>query len=233
MKVDLKRFYQKNGFTVFGGAYSHYPLTVSSISNLLNFSSSPEREPPQGDPLFDGPEPYRLLQNRYFDLLSRQGYKINVLANSIHIDYCSGNMVVIDNCVESDLSGMKLLKSSDLVLMDKLRVVFSHFLKSSYTITVIRHAYNHFRGILFERGIELPLWNWGLKRPLMPLLSLQIFDTLSEKIGTLPEGNFVYSHLMIPHQPYVLRSDCSLNPSLDQWEGGGGIYPGTKKYYFF
>ena len=221
MKVDLKSFYQKNGFTVFGGAYSHYPLTVSSISHLLNFSASPDEATPQGDPFFEGREPYRLLQNRYFELLSSRGYKLNVLADSIHFDYCSGSVVMIDNCVKSALSGMKLLKGSKLVLVDKLRVVFSHFLKSSYTITVIRHSYNHFRGILSEQGIELPLWNWVVKRPLMPLLSLQFFDTLSEKIETLPDGNFVYSHLMIPHQPFVLRSDCSLNPLLDEWEGGG------------
>jgi arylsulfatase A-like enzyme len=26
---------------------------------------------------------------------------------------------------------------------------------------------------------------------------------------------------MVPHQPYVLRSDCSLNPSPDQWKNNG------------
>ena len=73
MKADLKSFYQKNGFVVFGGAYSHYPLTFRSISHLLNFSASPYEATPQGDPFWVGREPYRLLQNRYFELLSSQG----------------------------------------------------------------------------------------------------------------------------------------------------------------
>ncbi|MCZ6800079.1 MAG: sulfatase-like hydrolase/transferase [Nitrospirae bacterium] len=221
MKADLKRFYQKNGFIVFGGAYSHYPLTNRSIPHLLNFSASPYETTPQGDPLYGGTEPYKLLHNQYFELLSSQGYTINVLANSLHFDYCSESALVIDNCVEYAPSGMKRLKGSDLVLVDKLRVVFSHFLSLGYTFQGIRYAYDHFKGALSEMGIDLPPWNWGTRPLLMPLTSLEILDTLSKEIATLPRGNIVYSHLMIPHQPYVLRSDCSLNPSPDQWKNNG------------
>jgi hypothetical protein len=219
MKADLKSFYQKNGFVVFGGAYSHYPLTLRSIPHLLNFSASPDEATPQGDPFFVGREPYTLLENRYFELLSSRGYKLNVLADSVHFDYCSGSAVVIDNCLESALSGMALLKGSDLVLVDKLRVVFSHFFSLGYTVKGISYAYADFREVLSEKGVDLPPWDWSTQQPLMPLSSLQAFDTLSEKIATLPVGNFVYSHLMVPHEPYVLRRDCSLNLSLDQWKG--------------
>lgn len=226
MKADLKSFYQKNGFVLFGGAYSHYPLTLRAIPHLLNFSATPYETTPQGDPLFGGTEPYKLLQNKYFELLSSQGYKINVLANSLHMDYCSESEIVIENCVERALS-MKLLKGSDLVLVDKLRVVFSHFLSLGYTFQGLRYAYNHLRGALSKKGIDLPPWNWGTRPSLMPLTSLEIFDTLSKKIVTLSHGNIVYSHLMVPHQPYVLRSDCSLNPSLDKWKNNGA--PGLEQ----
>jgi hypothetical protein len=221
MKAALKSFYKKNGFMVFGGAYSHYPLTMRAIPHFLNFSARPDETTPEGDPFLGGTEPYTLFHNTYFKLLSNQGYKINVLANSLHMDYCSESAVTIESCVERALSGMKLLKGSDLVLVDKLRVVFSHFFSLGYTVNGMRAAYKHIRVTLSDKGIDLTPWNWTTKPLLMPLTSLDILDTLSAKIGTMPDGNFVYSHVMVPHQPYVLRSDCSLNPSPDQWKNNG------------
>ena len=212
MKADLESFYQKNGFVVFGGAYSHYSLTMHAIPNLLNFSSNRK-----GNPFFVGREPFKLLQNQYFELLSSQGYKINVLANSLYLDYCSESVVVIENC-DGRPPGMTLLKSSDLVLVDKLRVVFSHFFSLGYTVKGLGWAYNRVKRVLSEKDIDLPLWHWELQQLLMPLTSLEILDTLSQKATTLPHGNIVYSHLMVPHHPYVLKSDCSLNTSPDQWK---------------
>ena len=40
VKSQLVEFYEKYGFKTFGGAYSHYSLTINSIPNLLNFSSA-------------------------------------------------------------------------------------------------------------------------------------------------------------------------------------------------
>lgn len=222
MKDDLKRFYQNNGFILFGGAYSHYSLTIGSIPHLLNFSASAEDTTLSGDPLFEGTEPYRLLENQYFRLLFSQGYKINVLANSMYFDYCSKSLVMIENCAEVAFSGMKLLKDSDLALVDKLRSIFSHYFSLGYTFKGIKYAYNHLVQILSEKAIELPIWI--LPSPLMPLSSLQILDALTEKIATLPNGNIIYSHLMFPHQPYVIRSDCSLNPLQNEWKLNGGDY---------
>lgn len=222
MKADLKSFYKNNGFILFGGAYSHYSLTIGSIPHLLNFSASAEDTTVLDDPLFEGTEPYRLLVNQYFHLLSSQGYKINVLANSMYFDYCSKSLVMIENCAEVALSGMKLLKDSDLALVDKLRSIFSHYFSLGYTFKGIKYAYNHFRQILSEKAIELP--PWILPSPLMPLSSLQILDALTEKIATLPKGNIIYSHLMFPHQPYVIRSDCSLNPLQNEWKLNGDEY---------
>lgn len=226
MKADLESFYQKNGFTVFGGAYSHFPMTLRSISNYLNFSANPDAATPQGDPYYDddGSEPHSLLQNRYFELLSRQGYIINVWANALLIDYCSESAVVIENCEVHPPLRMDLLQDSDLFLVKKLRVVFSHFLNLGYTVPGIGFAYGHFREALSEKGFDLPPWNWSPPRPLMVLSSLKALDTLSEKIGTLPPGNVLFSHLIIPHAPFVTRSDCSLNPLLEQWEIEGGKY---------
>ncbi len=222
MKAILKNFYQENEFMVFGGAYSHYPLTLRSVPHFLNFSDSPYETTAEGEALFGGAEPHKLFYNRYFELLARQGYTINILANSLHLDYCSESFVVIDNCIERIFSGMKLLKDSDVILADKLRVVFSHFFSLGYTVKGIIYAYNsRLRGVLSEYGIDLPPWTWGTRPLLMPLTSLEIFDFLSMKIGTLPDGNFLYSHLMIPHQPYVLRGDCTLNPSPGQWKNNG------------
>ena len=42
VKNQLLEFYRKYGFMTFGGAYSHYFLTIDSIPHLLNFSSGPQ-----------------------------------------------------------------------------------------------------------------------------------------------------------------------------------------------
>ena len=61
IKSLMTQFYLKNGFQLFGGAFSHYFYTHFSLGNMLNFSTD-------ADPthLVSGNGPYKVLQNNYF-----------------------------------------------------------------------------------------------------------------------------------------------------------------------
>ena len=96
---------------LFGGAYSHYPLTDELNLYLLNFSASPEDKQHSVYPLYEGPNLIDFCKINIFDsVVQSKVTNINVLANSMYFDYCAKSVVVIENCVEIALSGMKLLK---------------------------------------------------------------------------------------------------------------------------
>jgi hypothetical protein len=231
MKDDLMSFYQRNGFAVFGEAYSHFYKTQESIPRLLNFSSS--LKPLTGlknSSLVKSSNPPKLLRNRYFHLLFDRGYKINVLPNAMYLDYCSENMGFIENCVKVPPFGMKLLKNSNLVVMDKLWLIFSHYRSLGYTYLGATNLFNKLLGVSpesSEKG-EKKRAPWGFKLKVksvsMTLTSLLILDDLSDIVLSLPQGHVLYSHLIFPHYPYIVQSDCSLSSSLNQWKTIGGNY---------
>jgi len=239
MKADLMSFYQKNGFTAYGGAYSHFYTSLYSIPSFLNFSSGPMQNTGSKDDNFvKGPEPYKLLRNRYFQLLFDRGYKINVLPNAMFIDYCSENIEVIEKCVEVPFLGMKLLKDSDLVVMDKLRLIFSHYRNMGYTYEGVTNVFNKLlrvRPASMEKGTKVRLpWDLNVKKTtaVSTLTSLLVLDGLSDKVLSLPQGHVLFSHLIFPHYPYITQSNCSLSPSLSQWKNIGGSYPEGQRNTF-
>ncbi len=155
VKAQLLEFYQQYGFLTFGGAYSHYFYTVNSVSNLVNFSSVEKHK----QYFKEGDGPNTLLGNRYFEVLSQAGYRLNVLWGH-HIDYCSRSPVPIAHCVQIPPKGLKLTQDVQMKTMDRVQLIFAAYLGRSSIYTITRDYYRKCRDWLLVHGIALPLYSW-------------------------------------------------------------------------
>ncbi len=212
VKKQLREFYEKYGFTTFGGAYSRYFHTVNSLPNLLNFSSASKAR------MYIGQDdsPNKLLQNTYFERLSQAGYRLNVWWGH-HVDYCSHSPVPIDNCIQVPAEGLKTSHRLPLNTFERVQLVFSAYLNLSKIYQRGRDYYQSFRNGIIPYGVSLPSATWD-RHTVTALPYLFTLDDLWENILDLPEGNAVFAHLLIPHYPYVANSDCTIKGSINEWK---------------
>lgn len=223
LKRKIKQFYQRYGFELYGGAYSHYLDTEDSIPNLVNFSAQ------SVNMVFLTGErpPYALQQNRYFQLLKSMGYRIHVVDGD-YVDFCSSPDAQPHSCAKFGWFTLSHVAKLDIPLLTKTTTVLASFVASYTRYQAILDLYEQrARPLLLSRGVVGPvidresLWT---KRRLHPFSvnALVAMDTVSDKIQQLTPGHMLFAHVMLPHFPYVYREDCSpraIPESMDDLEG--------------
>ena len=152
MKEQLMAFYEKWGFKIYTGAFSHYYNTENSVSNMINFSSKKHDKA-----FFD--ENHHLLENRYFQILTQNGYGISVLEPT-HVRYCTETSVILNHCVTSPYETFFSANSLDLPYADKLKILSSVYLNHSYAYKRIRNIYNTYAPARKTKWFQFPEWTW-------------------------------------------------------------------------
>ena len=216
LKKKLKQFYSTNQFALFGGAYSHYFNSYNSIANFLNLATMNKDRAL----IHSGDEPYRLTQNKYFQMFSEKSYKLNILGAN-YIDFCEVRGVDISNCFTFPSHGLQTFSKLKLPWPQKLQVVASRYLLRSTHLRGLVALYNHYQQILVTNGFLIPPLTWFLPRDglrMHPLNTDAVIDGLWEDIVSLPPGNMLFAHLLIPHHPYVLQSSCTRRLQVSEWK---------------
>lgn len=200
IKDLITKFYLRNGFQLFGGAYSHYFNTHISIPNMLNFSGNGKNSP-----VVAVGHGFKLTDNQYFKLLSEKNYHIEVLTSGF-LDFCL-TKIVIAAC-QYDIGALHAFAKLEVPTSRKLQILVSRYLTQSSVVSLailrIVSSYESLRP-----------WTWAFEldrtrlNSLSTLLGLRV---LWNDIATLPRGNALFAHLMIPHSPYVANADCSIRP---------------------
>ena len=213
LKEQLVHFYQHYGFHIFGGAFSHFYDTAESISNMLNFSADS-----QLSKHFESLSGNRLQHNKYFEILSKAGYQINVFGAD-HIDYCAETRVKIQNCMVFPASSLLGLNKIEAPTSVKSQVVLSHYFNLSYLYRRGRDLYKAYQPTLAQVGLSLPAWMWDWSDATMASLNnMLLLEGLWKDILALPQGNVLFAHLLIPHNPYNLEGDCSIVSPIKEWK---------------
>ena len=200
----ITEFFRKNGFQLFGGAFSHYFNTHNSISNMLNFSAESK-----DSAYLRGVDPYRLLHNKYFEMLSEQKYHIEVLSPG-YINFCSDTTVVNISCSEYKAENLRTFAKLEIPISQKLQVLLSRFLGQSSILSWITYL-----STITVPAILPPQWAWAFdheRTRMHPLNTLANLDALWNSILSLPQGTALFAHLLIPHYPYVAQADCLIRP---------------------
>jgi arylsulfatase A-like enzyme len=114
------------------------------------------------------------------------------------------------------MNGIKYVEDLPLPRSQKARFIYQSFREISIARSSIRTLYNAGRPVV-PLGTALPFWKTGLAQ-VGPVPVLPLFDEIVDDIVADSGGGTVYfAHLLAPHSPYVLESDCTVISDLDRW----------------
>ncbi len=214
LKKHLIQFYQKYGFRTHGGAFSHYFSTANSIPNLFNFSSAGSGK----KFLLGEAEPYKLHRNRYFEVLSKTGYNLNVIGLHGVLDYCLNSPVTLDNCQKLPPLSLWHIEKLDIPISDKLRVIFTDYSRLSSIYEKVRNLYRMIQPKLGGFGVLGEALSWEFHMDGNPITHINMLKVLEKSVLLLPKGNVLFVHLLFPHAPFLARGDCSIKVPIHDWK---------------
>ncbi len=206
----LKTFYLERGFRLFGRAYSSHFLTRHSISAVLN----PGGPDSQGPLMHQGEDRWALAENRYFRKLAGSGYGIRVYQTE-YLRYCGVQEIEFESCMTYSGSSLRLIEGLGLSAAAKARLMLGGYLSRSRIYFSAWRAYDAIRLFLIEAGLDvLPRGN-RRSTDFHSLGVLPVVQRVKGDILSLPNGRIFFVHLMLPHAPFFLTSDCRVRDISD------------------
>lgn len=221
IKQFIKSFYLRNGFRLYGKAFSEYYGTLDSLSVLVNhetnrFENRLSRALGQR---------FELLKNDYFFEMRKDGYRINVYQTD-YLDFCTDPRVDNSTCYDYNYRGIKALQELSFTELEKVWIIASMYLRRSIIHTEIRKLYRFLRGIAGPYGWRLPKWDWN-RIHVGPVPVLSVIERLIADLSASPGGTLYFAHLLLPHSPFIFDATCRLRPVADWMDraDGGNIPP--------
>jgi hypothetical protein len=206
LKAELQNFYIERGFRLYGRAYSEYFRTVNSIPQILNFGVSQDHELSPKDGI-------KLQHNAYFDFLRKKGYRMHVL-QSDYLDYCSNEK--IKDCETYGQASLSMLSRAPISIGQRAQFVAIRFSRLSPTFVTIGNAYLLAVYKFGKWGINLPSLGLNSEGRISALNAFLSTGSFKQELRNAKAGDAFFAHLLVPHYPYVLNSDCTIK-SVDDW----------------
>ncbi len=212
LKHRIKAFYLKNGFRLFGRAFSEYMLTPAAMTMLLNGDRAVKLVE------ISGTENTRwaLQENLYFSSYMDKGYNLRIYETE-YVRYCGATERRPESCYTYSTSGLRLMDGLGLSISEKAEFIAGGYFSRSAFYVMLFLGYDHVRVFLKAQGIaDLPRGN---RRSYIfhSLGTLATLRQLKTDIVTGPAaGRMFFAHLMLPHQPYFLTPDCRVR-NFDDW----------------
>ncbi len=217
LRRDLKAFYERFGFTVFGRAFTHYNSTYESLSNLMNRQSAARSGaniatlkkvmPRRG---------IRLQENAWFRALSDRGYRIRIYQTD-YLDFCSPDATNVDYCFVAPSNSIVSVMDAGLSLGTKVEIILNTYLQGSF---IYRHLVEAGMSAAARYGHRSrPAWLWRHGLRLGAISAASVIERLTGDVRAAPHGTAFFMHLLIPHGAYVFGPDCRLRPDIHTWLG--------------
>jgi hypothetical protein len=199
MRRRLSDFYGRNGFRLYGGAFSEHFRTVNAIPQILNFGADAPQRPQNKAGI-------AMERNAYFDQLGKTGYRIRVYQSDF-VDYCAHSTVVA--CVRYSSKSIAALHRADLAVGDKASTIVAGYWSLSDVAKVIGRLYD--ASVQNLNGI-LPVLDMEQSALVSTVNALHTAERLVADLGKARPGDAFFAHLLLPHYPYATNRDCSLKP---------------------
>ncbi len=219
-KEELRKIYNKNGFSVFEGAYSKQAVTVNSLPIILNFGNENI-----GNNGFMNE--ISLTENKYFDLLENKGYKIRVF-QSDWIDYCQHPAVI--TCETTLRSGPMpaYIDQANLTLFEKAWVAGYPFLSNSPLVRMLFTGLDKAVLLLNKYDVDVNLIMAAGRHQLISPYGLSTLEQLNKALADARPGQMYFSHAIFPHSPYIFDKNCDLK-TYDKW-ADHSRFTGTREH---
>jgi hypothetical protein len=163
----------------------------------------------------------RVAENRYFARLHELGYSITTVQSS-YLQYCIVQPAEGDICHTYEIAGNGHSQSTLAgALRDKLILAAASIL-FDYQRAGSGHDVVFVRAVWKAAG--MPVVNTHLSRPAH---MVSILSDLERQLENPQPGRAYFVHLMLPHRPFVLGSDCQLNP-MEEWVEDELLTPGLE-----
>ena len=205
-REKLKSSYLRNGFAVYGGAYSRHFHTTNSIPEMLNLGATELGGPPHIS------EEIEIETNAYFSELSRLGYRINVLQSDF-VGYCQHPSV--SRCQTYRRNDIEPLSRSPLSVGERASVIAAAFASLSDAIEATLTVYDFIAAHAQIRGIPLPIVKLDMLSLTSTLAALDGAQNFTLELASAEHGNAYFAHLLAPHYPHLTRADCTVKPHAD------------------
>jgi hypothetical protein len=183
----LRGFYLDHGFEVYEGAYSRADLTIVSISEMLSLGVPPEIQD-FGNAKW--PNRFRLVKNPYFKRLREMGYDIEVYQTD-YFDYCRAVDAPVASCVT--VANNSIANIADLQAPLALR-----------TVLAVRYFLNATSATYGRLVTDNPVWRLSL----IGRALTELERARSAIIAGPGRGVAVFLHVLAPHRPLEVHSDC-------------------------
>lgn len=206
IREELRTFYLDNGFALYGGAYSRHSYTVNAIPELLNFGAKWQQKI-QKDGL-------RIGRNNYLQALIDQGYKLTIFQSDF-VDYCSE--AEFSECITYDSTSLGPNLRVTMGTADRVGLLTAKFLELTSWFDTAATLWNLGASALHKLHISLPFIDTKPAQS-STVGSLESLDELTNRITASQPGDAIFAHLLLPHFPYVVGSDCEYLP-WSKWNG--------------
>lgn len=213
LRAELKDFYVRNGFRLYGRAFSAYYRTINSISNLVNGVAQPY------DMLFLSPAgaPYVVTENAWFDGLISQGYRIRVY-QSEHLNFCAGKYRAAVGCTTYPINGLGILRHLDMPIATKVGLLIDHFSYRTATVRLLQRLPHYMRKILrIEEAPSETALTFRTPANISPLWTKAVAEGLIDDLRSAKPGEAYFAHLLIPHFGFILDENCRAKSNLLTW----------------
>jgi len=189
LREEIKDFYQRHGFELYGRAYSHARKTHFALAGLMNGKAFPDQET-----AFHSPNPKiktnELKQNLWFDLLAAKGYRIKSHFTN-HFGFCPEDNDAMAFCSMVSSNSISFLIGKSNSVLDKAKVILLHF---------------------FQRGALSGLTKrLGFKKLYLgSLYGPDLLQRLASDIEVESKGMVFFAHVLFPHASYLYQEDCRI-----------------------
>jgi hypothetical protein len=212
LQQRIEAFYLKHGFRLFGRTYSEYMLTPPAMTTILNGAQSVQLVETSGTENTR----WALPKNAYFSSYMDKGYNFRIYETE-YVRYCGSTERRPEYCYTYSTSGLRLMDGLGLSTVEKAEFIVGSYFSRSRFYFVLFQGYDRVRTFLKAQGIaDLPRGN-RRSYTLHSLGTLAALRQLKKDIvAGSAEGRLFFAHLMLPHQPYFLTSDCRVR-EFDDW----------------
>lgn len=193
LKETLIADYVRNGFKLYGRAYTNYFQTHYSIPSLLNHFI-------WRDGMTHPPASNRLLEKFH-----EEGYALN-LYQSTYVEFCKPLKSIYQQCYQYKHNSIGFLKSARLPFPGKAIVMLSAFMEAHQSVALEKIFW-----FLSSRWKIIP---WG---HVEPLPAFEVLERIKADLAREKGGTVFFAHLLIPHSPYVFDRECQIKP-VRKWD---------------
>ena len=219
LRKEQADFFIRQGFQVYPRAYSRHARTLNSLPTLFTYGAQKDSE------FAAGVQYVAPAQLPYFADLDQRDYAISAVLPA-YFDLCANQRMT--RCRTFESSDLTSMLDTDLSTADRVKVFGYTILNLSQTVRMAVRVFEVLRNNRIENESRL----MKDRSELFPLASLKMLDTFIDNLPTLRRGEARFAHILLPHDPYILRPDCTVKPE-SEWldEHGPGATSARERAY--